>query len=182
MAALLGALGAALGTMVANLSSHKRGWDERWEEFSQWAVKGMELQNKLLKKVDEDTAAFNRIMSAFGLPKSNEEEKKLRKEAIENATKYAIEVPFEVMELALESMHILEKMTEIGNPNSVTDAAVGGLCARTAIMGAYLNVKINAAGLDDKAFGEEIISKGHVIVEKANEIEQRILSIAEEKI
>jgi glutamate formiminotransferase/formiminotetrahydrofolate cyclodeaminase len=182
VAAYIGALGISLGTMVANLSSHKRGWDDRWEEFSEWAVKGMELQKKLLAKVDEDTAAFNKIMEAFALPKSSEEEIKQRKEAIESATKYAIHVPFAVMTLSLDSLIIIEKMTEIGNPNSVTDAAVGGLCARTAVMGAFLNVKINAAGLEDKAFAKKIISQGEHVLTEALRIEKNILKITESKI
>jgi len=181
ISAYVGSLGISLATMVANLSSHKRGWDDRWEEFSSWAEKGMALQNKLLSLVDEDTNAFNKIMSAFGLPKANEEEKSARKKAIEEATKYAIEVPFSVMETALESMNIILKMTEIGNPNSVTDAAVGGLCARTAVIGAYLNVKINATGLDDKKYAENIISDAEKLVSEAKEIENRILAITETK-
>lgn len=182
VAAYVGALGISLGTMVANLSAHKRGWDDRWEEFSSWAVKGMELQKKLLAKVDQDTEAFNQIMEAFGLPKSSEEEIKQRKAAIEEATKHAINVPYEVMTLALDSLIIIEKMTEIGNPNSVTDAAVGGLCARTAVMGAFLNVKINAAGLEDKAFAKKIVSQGEKVLARAQKIEENILKITESKI
>ena len=168
--------------MVANLSSHKRGWDDRWEEFSAYAEEGMVIQTKMLQLVDEDTNAFNRIMEAFGLPKESDEEKAERKKAIEEATKYAIEIPYSVMETAFESMNIIKKMVEIGNPNSVTDAAVGGLCARTAIMGAFLNVKINASGLDDAAYVKSYMDKATAIVEKANKLEKEILEITEAKI
>jgi len=182
ISAYVGSLGISLATMVANLSAYKRGWDDRWEEFSEWAVKGMALQNKLLGLVDEDTNAFNKIMSAFGLPKSSEDEKAERLKAIQDATKYAIEVPYLVMETALESMDIIIKMAEIGNANSVTDAAVGGLCARTAIIGAYLNVKINAAGLDDKKYAKKVIADAEKLVSMANELESKILRITESKI
>ena len=138
--------------MVANLSSHKQGWDERWEEFSDWAEKGQHYKNELLKLVDADTKAFNQIMSAFGLPKSTEEEKKVRTQAIQEATKNAIEVPFKVMNLAYESMQVIKAMAEIGNPNSISDAGVGALCARSAVMGAFMNVRINAAAYSDKNF------------------------------
>ena len=168
--------------MVANLSSHKRGWDEKWEFFSNWAEKGQALKNQLLALVDEDTQAFNKIMDAFGLPKSNDEEKKARTQAIQDATKYAIEVPFKVMNLAFESFEIIKEMVESGNPNSVTDAGVGALCARAAVIGAHLNVKINAAGLDDKAFVEEIFSKSAEIEKKAIEMEAEILKMVEQKI
>jgi len=152
IAAYCGALGISLGTMVANLSSHKRGWDERWEEFSRSAHEGMRIQKQLLALVDEDTAAFNRIMDAFGLPKGTDEEKAARKAAIQSATKYAMEIPLHVAQLSLESMAVLRLMTETGNPNSITDAGVGALCARAAVLGAVMNVKINAGGLDDKAY------------------------------
>lgn len=182
ISAYVGALGVSLGTMVANLSSHKRGWDDRWEEFSDWAEKGVKLQTRLLHLVDEDTAAFNKIMDAFGLPKGNEAEIKERKKAIQDATKYAIDVPLDVMKTSLESMSMLLKMTEIGNPNSVTDAAVGGLCARTAVIGAYLNVKINAAGLEDKALAKKKIEEAEKIKSKAEKLEKEILSVTESKI
>ncbi|MCA1760527.1 MAG: glutamate formimidoyltransferase, partial [Bacteroidales bacterium] len=146
VSAAVGAFGAALGTMVANLSAHKRGWDERWEEFSDWAEKGKKYHDELLKCVDEDTEAFNKIMAAFGLPKSNEQEKAERKQAIQKATKTAMEIPLKVMQLAHDSLEVMQAMAETGNPNSVSDAGVGALCARTAVEGAYLNVKINAAG------------------------------------
>jgi len=182
IAAYVGTLGISLGTMVANLSAHKRGWDNRWQEFSAWAEKGMAYQQTLLNLVDEDTAAFNRIMDAFGLPKGNDEEKTQRQEAIQQATKYATEVPFKVLEIAFNSMEVMMAMAEIGNPNSVTDAGVGALCARTAVRGALLNVKINAAGLDDKSFANEIVAKGDEIAEKAKALEDEIMAVVEGKI
>lgn len=176
ISAYIGALGISLGTMVANLSSHKPGWDERWEEFSGWAVKGQLIKDELLFLVDEDTNAFNRIMEAFGLPKDTEEDKKIRSEAIQCATRYAIEIPFRVMNKAFESMEVIKAMAEAGNPNSVSDAGVGALCARSAVMGAYLNVKINAAGLADKEFTANILDKGAEIERKASELETAILA------
>lgn len=182
VAAYSGAMGISLATMVANLSSHKRGWDERWQEFSEWAEKGQKLKDELLFLVDEDTNAFNKIMDAFGLAKGNDEEKAIRKQAIQDASKYAIEIPFRVMQKSLESMEIIKTMVEIGNPNSVTDAAVGGLCARTAVMGAYLNVKINATGIDDKLFAEEKLKAGAEIEAKAIAMEAEILKLVNDKI
>ncbi|HPS46058.1 MAG TPA: glutamate formimidoyltransferase [Bacteroidales bacterium] len=182
VSAYLGALGVSLGTMVANLSSHKPGWDERWEEFSNWAEKGQALKDELLYLVDEDTASFNKIMDAFSLPKSTDAEKEVRTNAIQEATKYATEVPFRTMQKAYESMEILKAMTITGNPNSVTDAGVGALCARTAVIGAFLNVKINASGLTDKKFVNDIIAKGKDIEEKTKLLESEILAIVEEKI
>ena len=182
IAAYVGSLGVSLATMVSNLSSHKPGWDERWEEFSKWAEEGQLLKDQLLVMVDEDTRAFNKIMDAFGLPKSNDEEKKLRTEAIQSATKYATEIPFKVMELSFASMKIIKAMAETGNPNSVSDAGVGALCARSAVMGAYLNVKINASGLTDKAFAESILKKGKAIQEEAMKAETEILEIVNSKI
>jgi len=182
ISAYIGSLGISLGTMVANLSSHKPGWDERWKEFSDWAEKGQYYKNELLKMVDEDTNAFNKIMSAFGLPKGRDEEKKARTQAIQDATRYATEVPFKVMQLSYDSMEVIKVMAEIGNPNSVTDAGVGALCARSAVMGAFLNVKINAAGLTDKAFAEKLISEGHVLEDKTNALEEEILKIVNGKI
>ena len=152
IAAYVGSLGAALATMVANLSSHKKGWDDRWEEFSDWAEKGEHYKNELVKLVDADTAAFNKIMTAFSLPKGTEEEKAARTQAIQDATKFAIEIPFKVMQAAYGSMEVIKAMAETGNPNSVSDAGVGALCARSAVMGAFMNVRINAAGYDDKRF------------------------------
>ncbi len=151
IAAYAGAMGAALGTMVANLSSHKKGWDARWEEFSKHAEKGQSLMSELLALVDEDTNAFNKIMEAFGLPKSNDAEKAARTAAIETATIYAIKIPFRTMELAYEAFELAKTMAEIGNPNSVSDAGVGALCLRTALKGAYMNVRINSQGLENNA-------------------------------
>ncbi len=182
ISAYAGAMGISLATMVANLSSHKRGWDERWEEFSEWAEKGQKLKDELLFLVDEDTNAFNKIMDAFGFPKGNDAEKAARTQAIQDASKYAIEIPFRVMEKSLESMEVIKAMAEIGNPNSVTDAGVGALCARTAVMGAYLNVKINAGGIDDKSFVEEKLKQGAEIEAKAIALEEEILKTVNEKI
>lgn len=182
ISAYVGSLGASLGTMVANLSSHKRGWDERWEEFSEWAEKGQHYKDRLLYLVDEDTRAFNRIMDAFGLPKKTAEDKAARKAAIEEASKYAIQVPYEVMETSLNSMEVMKAMAKTGLEASVSDAGVGALCARTAVMGAYLNVKINAAGIDDKKYAEEMVKKGQQLVDKAIEEEEEILNIVNEKI
>jgi glutamate formiminotransferase/formiminotetrahydrofolate cyclodeaminase len=182
ISAYLGALGVSLATMVANLSSHKRGWDDRWEEFSVWAEKGQALKDKLITAVDEDTEAFNRIMAAFGLPKGTDEEAAARKKGIEDATKYAIDVPFSVMETVLESMEVIKAMADIGNPNSASDAGVGALCARSAVMGAYLNVRINAGGLEDKAFGEDKIKAGAAIVEQAQKLESEILELVEKNL
>ncbi|UTW61390.1 glutamate formimidoyltransferase [bacterium SCSIO 12741] len=181
ISAYVGALGVSLGTMVANLSSHKRGWDDRWEEFSNWAVEGQKIKDELLFLVDEDTESFNRIIDAFRMPKDSEEDKARRSEAIEAATKYAIEIPFRVMETTFRSFELIKTMTEIGNPNSVTDAAVGALCARTAIMGAFLNVKINAADLKDRNFVDEIITKGNDLQSRAQQLEAEILQLAESK-
>ncbi|MDY0200726.1 MAG: glutamate formimidoyltransferase [Tenuifilaceae bacterium] len=182
VSATMGAMGVSLATMVANLSAHKGGWDERWEEFSNWADKGKVYTNQLLKLVDEDTNAFNKILDAFGLPKGTDEEKALRKKAVQDATLYAIEIPYRVMELTLQSMEVMRAMAEIGNPNSVSDAGVGALAARSAIMGAFLNVKINAQDLDNKEKVAEYIKKGEEIVEKAQQAENKIMAIVNSKI
>lgn len=182
ISAYMGALGAALGTMVANLSSHKRGWDDRWEEFSNWAEKGQKYQSELIRLVDEDTKAFNLIMGAFGLPKASDEEKAARTKAIQDATKYATEIPFRVMEASFHSMEVMKAMAEHGNPNSVSDAGVGALAARSAVMGAFLNVKINAAGLTDKAFASDLTTRGQAIQDKAIALEAEILKIVNSKI
>ncbi|MBR7066773.1 MAG: glutamate formimidoyltransferase [Bacteroidales bacterium] len=182
ISATMGAYGAALATMVANLSAHKPGWDDRWEEFSNWAVKGKNYVEQLLAMVDEDTNAFNRIMDAFGLPKSTDEEKAARSAAIQAATLYATEVPFRVMQLCYQSMEVIQAMAEHGNPNSVTDAGVGALAARSAVYGAYLNVRINAASLKDKAKAQELIDKGAEILNKAMAQERAILDIVEQKL
>jgi glutamate formiminotransferase/formiminotetrahydrofolate cyclodeaminase len=182
ISAYVGALGVSLGTMVANLSSHKKGWDAQWKFYSDWALKGQAIKKEMLKMVDEDTNAFNKIMLAFGLPKGNDEEKKVRSEAIQSATKLAIMTPYKVMQLALESMELMKVMVEQGNPNSVTDAAVGALCARTAVIGAFMNVRINASGYHDKAFINDMISKGKEIQEKAIALENEIRLLADQKI
>jgi glutamate formiminotransferase/formiminotetrahydrofolate cyclodeaminase len=182
IAAYVGALGVSLATMVANLSSHKKGWDERWAEFGNWAEKGQELKNALLKMVDEDTNSFNAIIDAMRLPKATEEEKAARALAIENATKYAVEVPLKVMQLSLQTFEIIEAMAKIGNPNSVTDAGVGALCARAAVLGAYLNVKVNLGGLKDENFVKESLQKSDLLVQKANELEKAVLDIVHSKL
>jgi glutamate formiminotransferase/formiminotetrahydrofolate cyclodeaminase len=182
ISAYIGSLGVSLATMVANLSSHKKGWDDRWEEFSDWAEKGQNYKDQLTKLVDLDTAAFNKIMTAFSLPKGSDEEKATRKQAIQDATKFAIEVPYKVMQLSYESMTLIKAMAEIGNPNSVSDAGVGALCARSAVMGAFMNVRINASGYDDKIFVNGIIAKGQEIENKTIALEAEILKIVNEKI
>ncbi|MBS4058335.1 MAG: glutamate formimidoyltransferase [Bacteroidales bacterium] len=182
IAAYVGALGASLATMVANLSSHKRGWDSRWEEFSIWAEKGQKIKDELLFLVDEDTNAFNKIMDAFGLPKKTDEEKETRKVAIETASVYAMEIPLRVMRVALSSMEVIEAMAVSGNPNSVSDAGVGALCARSAVMGAYLNVKINAAGISDRALADEKVAQGAEMEQLAIALETRILQKVNEVI
>jgi len=182
IAAAMGALGAALATMVANLSSHKRGWDARWEEFSDHAERGKAHYSRLLELVDDDTTAFNRVMDAFSLPKGNDAEKSARKAAIQAATLKAIDVPFEVMKESLASMSLIKTMAEIGNPASVSDAGVGALCARSAVMGAHLNVKINAATIEDKNVVASILGEALAIEHAAIEQERVILAIVEAKI
>jgi len=182
ISAYVGSLGASLATMVANLSSHKKGWDDRWKEFSDWAEKGQAAKDELIRLVDQDTAAFNKIMTAFSLPKSTEEEKTIRTQAIQDATKFAIEIPFKVMEVSLKSMEVIKAMAEIGNPNSVTDAGVGALCARTAVIGAFMNVKINASGYNDKPYVKDIIAKGEKIEQEAIAIESAVIKIVNDKI
>jgi glutamate formiminotransferase/formiminotetrahydrofolate cyclodeaminase len=177
IAAYMGSLGISLATMVANLSAHKRAWDDRWKEFSAWAEKGQKIKDELLYLVDEDTNAFNKIMEAFSLPKSSEQEVKFRSEAIQNATKYATEVPLKTMILAYSSFPIIKAMAEIGNPNSISDAGVGALCARSAVIGAYMNVRINAAELKDEAFKKEILAKAEKIKNDAIKEEEAILKI-----
>ncbi len=182
ISAYVGALGVSLGTMVANLSSHKRGWDDRWEEFSDVAERGQKLKDELLHLVDEDTRAFNRIMEAFGLPKKTDEEKKARTLAIQEASKYAMQIPFKVMETSYKSVEIMRAMAENGNPNSVSDAGVGALCALTAVEGAFLNVKINAAGIHDKNFTQELIAKAEEIMQKTRACRDAIMETVEQKI
>lgn len=175
VSAAMGALGAALGTMVANLSSHKRGWDDRWEEFAGWAEKGAQFQKRLLELVDEDTEAFNAILRAYELPKGSDEEKAMRAAAVEEATKNASLVPLDIMKEALKVFPLLEEMVAKGNPNSVTDAAVGALAVRACIRGAYLNVRINAKGLKDRLFAEKLLNEGAEIDRSAEEFESRII-------
>ena len=182
ISAYMGALGAALGTMVANLSSHKAGWDARWNEFSAWADKGQVLMNELLHLVDEDTEAFNRIMEAFGMPKKTDEEKAARSAAIQVATLYATQVPLQTMKASFKAFEICRAMAEEGNPNSVSDAGVGALAARAAVLGAGLNVKINAGSLTDKATAEKLIAEANELIEKANVQEAEIIKIVESKL
>ncbi len=182
VAAYMGALGAALGTMVANLSAHKPGWDDRWEEFSRWADKGVELEAELLHLVDEDTEAFNRIMAAFGMPKSTDEDKRLRSEAIQKATLFAAQVPLETMKASFKAFEICKAMAETGNPNSVSDAGVGALAARAAVLGAGLNVKINASSLKDKAQAEALINEANNLMAEADKAEREVMEIVEKLI
>ncbi len=178
----MGAMGAALGTMVANLSSHKRGWDDRWEEFSNWAEQGKACHDELLRLIDEDTNAFNRIMAAFRMPDGSVQEAAEKNRAIQAATKEAIEVPFRVMEQSLACMDVCQAMAEIGNPASVSDAGVGALAARSAVMGAFLNVRINASDVGDKAWIADVLARGAQIQERAIAMERQILDIVNGKI
>ncbi len=182
ISAYVGALGVSLATMVANLSAHKRGWDERWEEFSEAAERGQRLKDLLLRAVDEDTNSFNAIMAAFGLPNTSSEEKTARKAAVQAATRQAIEVPYQVMQWSLESFALIRQMAEQGNPNSVTDAGVGALCARAAVHGALLNVKINASGLEDKEYAQRVVAAGNEMAAEADRLEGEVMNIVKEKI
>lgn len=182
VSASVGAMGAALATMVANLTSHKRGWDDRWEEFSDWAERGKEYYSELLRLIDEDAEAFRGILAAFSLPQGSEIEQSQREKAIQEATKRAIEVPFKIMEKSFESMEVIKAMAEIGNPNSVSDAGVGALCARAAVMGAYMNVRINSGNVTDRKWIDEILDRGKKLQEKAIKREQEILDIVNGKI
>ena len=182
ISAYVGSLGISLAAMVANLSSHKRGWDDRWEEFSNWAEQAQLLKDQLLKLVDEDTNSFNAIMNAMRLPKGTTNEKNIRSKAIQDATHYAIEVPFKVMETSMETYPIIKAMSKIGNPNSVTDAGVGALCVRAAVHGAFLNVKINTSGLKDKKYVTTVLKKGKIMIQKADKLEKEILKIVNSKI
>jgi glutamate formiminotransferase/formiminotetrahydrofolate cyclodeaminase len=180
VSAACGALGISLATMVANLSSHKRGWDERWEEFSIVAEKGMEYQQELLELVDADTEAFNLIMNAYSMPKATKEEKDERHKAIQRATINAIEVPLRTAKVSLESMSLILEMAEKGNPNSITDAGVGALCARTAVLGAVMNVKINMADVEDREYAERITAECNTLVEEAEKLEREVRNRVEE--
>ena len=182
ISAYMGALGAALGTMVANLSSHKAGWDERWEEFSDYAERGQAIMAELLHLVDEDTEAFNRIMAVFAMPKSTDEEKAARSAALQEATLYATQVPLKTMKASLKVFEIVKAMAEIGNPNSVSDAGVGALAARSAVLGAQLNVKINAAGLKNREVADALVAEANAIAAEAIALETETLAIVNEKI
>jgi glutamate formiminotransferase/formiminotetrahydrofolate cyclodeaminase len=175
VSAYLGSLGTALGTMVANLSAHKRGWDERWEEFSGWAERGKGIQERLLRLVDEDTRAFNAILSAFGMPKNSEQEKAVRQRAIEEATLQAIEVPFQVMKVAMEGYEVIEAMVTRGNPSSISDAGVGALALHASIEGAWLNVRINASAVKEHHRVKEILASGARICLQAAERKESVL-------
>ncbi len=175
ISAYVGALGVSLGTMVANLSAHKAGWDDKWEFYSNWAEKGQSYKNKLLFLVDEDTNSFNKIIEGFRLPKSTPEEIEIRKEAIENATKYATEIPLQVMETAYNSMEVMQAMIKEGMQTSLSDAGVGILCARTAVIGAYFNVRINAKDIIDKVFVNDILKRAKTIYLNTLEIENEVI-------
>jgi len=182
ISACMGAMGAALGSMVANLSAHKKGWEDRWEEFSDWADKGKAYQDELLRLIDMDTQAFNGILEAFGLPQRNEEDKLARNEAIQLATRRAMEIPFRVMQVSYESMEVLMAMAKTGNPNSVSDAGVGALAARSAVLGAGLNVRINAAGLADKEYADQLLKKASLLEQLTMDLESQVLGIVNGKI
>lgn len=182
ISAYMGALGAALGTMVANLSSHKAGWDARWDEFSDWADKGQTLMAELLHLVDEDTDAFNRIMAVFSMPKKSDEEKTARSAALQAATLYATQVPLRTMRAACRIFPLVRAMAAEGNPNSVSDAGVGALAARSAVLGACLNVKINAAGLKDRATADELVGEANALAAEAMRLEAEVLALVESKI
>lgn len=182
IAAYVGSLGMALGTMVSNLSAGKRGWEDRKDFFSEWAINGQELKKSLIAAVDEDTRAFNRIMEAFGLPKGTDEEKKVRTQAIEDATKYACDVPYKVMELAYSGLILLEQMIEKGNPNSITDAGVGVLCVKTAVRGAYFNVLVNAQGLKDRTFADDIKNRAQLLLATNHTKADELIAKVEEAI
>lgn len=181
IAAYSATLGVALGTMVANLSSHKRGWDDKWQYYSDWAVKGQKYKEELLHLVDEDTNAFNKIMDAFQLPKKNEEDKKARAEAIESATLYATKIPLKVLETAYNSMEVMEAMAKDGLPASISDVAVGAMSARTGAYGAYYNVKINAATLKNKTKAQELLATANELLAKVKERETNILELVDKK-
>jgi len=182
ISAYMGALGVSLGTMVANLSAHKRGWDARWKEFSDWAAKGQQHKAALLRLVDEDTAAFNAIVTALAMPKTSAEEQAVRAAAVQAATKNAAAVPLRVMQTVLAAMELIEAMVIHGNPNSITDAGVGALAARAAVRGAYMNVRTNARGITDHNFAADIIAQGKALEAQANAIEQRVVALVDSKI
>ncbi|MCU0522241.1 MAG: glutamate formimidoyltransferase [Anaerolineae bacterium] len=180
VAAVVGALAAALGTMVPNVSAHKRGWDARWEEFSDWAVRGRALVEELEALADEDSRAFDALMTAFGLPRGTDEERTVRQEAIEAATRDAVEVPLRTMRAAFASMDVLRAMAEIGNPNAASDAGVGTLCARAAVRGAYLNIQTNVRGMGDLVYAEDAVAEGAEIAARAEVLEAEVLALVRE--
>lgn len=182
IAAYVGALGVSLGTMVANLSAHKTGWDDKWSYFSDWAEKGQKYKTDLLFLVDEDTNAFNKIIDGFRMLKTNEEEIEARKKAIEDATKYATEIPFQVMQTAYNSIEVMLEMMKNGLQNSLSDGGVGVLCAKTAVTGAYFNVRINAKDIKDRKFAEDILAKAKSIYQNTCELEQEMMQIIDSKI
>ena len=182
VAAYVGALGVALGTMVANLSAHKRGWDERWEEFSTWAQRGEKLRNELLYLVDEDTRSYDRIIAAMGMGKSTAEEQTARKAAITEATKGAIRTPLRTMEICVESMDLMRAMAEKGLPASISDAGVGALCARAGALGAYLNVRINCSGLDDEPFKNDVLARAEELRCEVDPLEEEVMRITLQKV
>ena len=182
VAAYMGSLGAALGTMVANLSAHKPGWDDKWDFFAKYAEEGHAIMDELIHLVDEDTAAFNKIMAVFGMPKSTPEEKAARAEAMEAATLYATQVPLKTMKCAFKAFSMLSAMVEHGNPNSISDAGVGALAARAAVLGAMLNVKINAAGLKDREAADRLVAEANEIAAKANALEAELMEKVEKVI
>ncbi len=182
ISAYVGALGVALGTMVANLSAHKRGWDDKWEYYSDWAVKGQRYKEKLMFLVDEDTNAYNKILDAYRLPKSTQNEKEARSLAIVEATKFAINAPLEVMQCALNSMEVMQEMAKTGLEASVSDAAVGAMCALTAVRGAYLNVRINCLGFKDAQFVSSAMENAEQILKEATKVEKEIMAVVLSKI
>ena len=181
IAAYVGTLGVALGTMVANLSAGKAGWDDKWEYFSEWAVKGQDYKKKLLFLVDEDTNAFNKIIDGFRMPKDSEKEIEARKAAIEAATIYATEIPFQVMETSCNSMEVAQAMLTDGLQSSLSDSAVGILCARAAVVGAYFNVRINAKDIKDRQFADDILSRAAAIYNKTLQIEKETIALIDSK-
>ncbi len=182
VSAYIGALGASLAAMVANISAHKAGWDVRWKEFSDWAEKAMAVQRELISLVDEDTQAFNKLMEAYGMPKDTETDQLKRKAAIQEATIHAAEIPFRIMKKAYEAFDVIKAMVLQGNPNSVTDAGVGALCACAAVRGAYMNVKINARSIDNKENINEMLKEAGILEKQALQMEQEILKTVEAKI
>ena len=182
ISAYVGALGVSLGTMVANLSAHKPGWDAQWEYYSQWAKKGQQYKKELLFLVDEDTNAFNQIIAGFRMSKSSEAEKEVRKKVIEDATKYATEIPFKVMQTAYQSMEVMKEMVENGLQNSLSDAGVGALCARTAVIGAYFNVRINAKDIKDRSYAEDILNKAKEVYDQTILLERDMIAFIYTKI